>query len=386
MPSRLPLPRSGDRLSYRRQRELVQHIQAARQIMGEGGLQTDWSRAGAWLTVPKAPAMMLAEIVDQSCGWKQEKRSSGGWPYQYHYTIGRPVLYYLTDGTWAAPVPRMDEDSSSSSSGILDEYIVHPTGYPRPLAETFRLQDVFWPLYSVGDWVWCIRDFESGLWAIHDGYESWLRVELAEDLQIGRACQAYLLQCTDCPPPDECPSSSSSSGVYEDRCGDPATEDECEETYSPNTSFSFCIYDALCGQEGIRGQRGYVKFFADSRRFELVSLARRVFWRFELAEDLDQWQTGPCKAYRRCWDRSGYGNYATDCNQQFHIADWSQIGYFGYANVGATGVCEMHKCDAGEAGYMPGWVGVITDLRCPPECVCGEDNPDPQCGQDTSGA
>jgi hypothetical protein len=363
----------------------VRHLQAARQVAGEGGLQTDIVGDGVYLTYPPAPALMLAEIIDKTCAWKQEQRSSSGWPYNWHYTVARPVLYYYSDDTWAVPTPAMDADSSSSSSGILDEYVVHPTGYPQPLAENMRLHDAFWPLYSVGDWVWCVYDAESGLWAIHDGYESWLRVELAEDLHPGRSALAYLLESQQCPP-GEFQDSSSSSGIYEDYCGQlaPASKAECDEEYLPNTSFTFRIYDALCGQQGIAGQRAYVKFFAESRRFEVVTIAPQVFYRFELAEDLSQWQSTPCKAYRRCYDKMANGGYFTDCNQMFKIGDWSDIGFFGYADEGTTGVCEMHRCESGESGYLPGWIGVITNMRCPSECICGEEGPEPSCEEASS--
>ena len=173
---RAPIPRRGDPLLHTRQRDIVRDVWAARAVMGEGGVQTDVTGAGAFLSMPRAPVMGLFEIRDRECDWRWEERSSSGWPYHWHYTVGRPILYYRPDGTWA--LPSITEDSSSS--GILDQYITHPTGYPAEIADDQRLNDAFWPLYSVGDWVWCIRDPESGLWTIHDGYESWLRFELKD--------------------------------------------------------------------------------------------------------------------------------------------------------------------------------------------------------------
>jgi hypothetical protein len=165
---------------------------------------------------------------------------------------------------------------------------------------------------------------------------------------------------------------SSSSGICSDSA---ATGTECDEAYQPITAFEFKVYDALCGFEGHPGQRGYAKFIAESRRFEVVALSNRNFWRIELAEDLDQWATTPVLAYRRCWDpaaNGGYGGYVTDCEQQILIADWSQIGYFGYADEGPTGVVELHQADNGR-------VGVLTDLRCPIECICGDMGPEKSC-------
>jgi hypothetical protein len=159
-----------------------------------------------------------------------------------------------------------------------------------------------------------------------------------------------------------------------------ASSDECDEAYTPITAFTFRVHDALCGWEGHEGQRGYCKFFAESRRFEVIALSNRTFWRIELAEDLSQWATAPVLAYRRCWDASGnagYGEYVTDCEQTILISDWSQIGYFGYADEGATGTVELHQADEGR-------VGVLTDLRCPVECTCGESNVDPACYSSSS--
>jgi hypothetical protein len=348
--------------NYRRERGLVRDVHAARSIQGEGAIQTDLTGAGSFLTLPQPPAMGLFEIVDSDCDWRWEERSSSGWPFQYHYTMGRAILYYEPDGTWAVPTPPVDGDGSSSSSGILDEYITHPTGYPLEIAADQRLNDAFWPLYSVGDWVWCIYEPESGLWAIHDGYESWIRFELATHLPTGRWGEAYLLRCQDCP---EAAEPSSSSGI----CAEAATTTECAEAYQPVGSFSFKVWDAICGFEGYPGQRGYAKFMAESRRFEVVQLSSRTFWRVELAANLPQWSTSPVTAYRRCFDpaaNGGNGGYVTDTGQVVNIVDWSQIGYFGYLSEGATGVVELHQAANGK-------VGVLTDLRCPNECVCGSE-------------
>lgn len=366
-----PLPRPGDPPNYRRQRDMMRELNAARAVQGEGRLQTDLTGAGAFLTQPRAPVLGLFEIRDTGCSWRQETRQSSGWPYQYHYTIGRPILYYRPDGAWDTPTPPTDPDGSSSSSGILDQYITHPTGYPQEIATDQRLNDAFWPLYSVGDWVWCIRDPTSGFWAIHDGYESWIRFELASTLVTGRFAQAYLLRASECQNID----SSSSSGI----CHQVASRAECEADYSPILDFSLVVWDAICGHEGHAGQRGYAKFMAESRRFEVVKMSGPTFWRIELAEDLDQWATSPVWAYRRCFDPAGYGGYVTDCNQTVLIADWSNIGYFGYASEGATGVVEIHQSDNGR-------VGVLTDLRCPVECVCGDEGPEGACYSSSSGA
>ena len=360
------LPRPNQPIRYAQQRDLVRSTQAARNVQPGGGLTLDVTGQGAYLSQKPSPVMGLFEIRDSDCDWRWEERSSSGWPYQWHYTVGRPIFYYLSDGTWA--VPSVNE--GSDSSGIIDEYIVHPTGYPELIAEDQRLHDAFWPLYSDGDWVWCIYDPGSMHWAIHDGYESWLRFELAEHLPVGGSALAYLVQCTECPPED----SSSSSGT----CGTASIED-CQDIYVANTDFTFRVYDGLCGWEGHKGQRGYCKFFAESRRFEVVVL-RRAMVAVELAEDLDQWETEPVDFYRRCWDpsaNSGYGAFITDCDQTIKGKDGLQVGYFGYVSEGPTGIVEMFHADNGP-------VGVLRDLRCPIECICGEQGPDAHC--DSSGA
>lgn len=97
--------------------------------------------------------------------------------------------------------------------------------------------------------------------------------------------------------------------------------------------------------------------------------AGHIVWAFELAEDLPQWNQLPVWACKKDWDPSlhtGWGGYTTNPNIHFKVADWREVGYFGYA--GAEGAARIRQCDNGI-------VGVIVDLECPPECLCGVVNP-----------
>lgn len=90
-------------------------------------------------------------------------------------------------------------------------------------------------------------------------------------------------------------------------------------------------------------------------------------WYFELGETLPQWSSTPVLAYRRVWDpslNSGWGGFATDCDQSFQVADWGLVGVFGIA--GANGWAEVRRSDNGN-------VGIIRGLVCPGECACGTD-------------
>jgi len=101
-----------------------------------------------------------------------------------------------------------------------------------------------------------------------------------------------------------------------------------------------------------------------------------VVWRFELAQDLPQWlshQSGQTVwrwACRRDLDPSannGDGGYVTNNNVHFKVADLDETGWFG--EIGAKGVAELKLADNG-------LIGIILDMVCPPECPCGDVDPD----------
>lgn len=99
------------------------------------------------------------------------------------------------------------------------------------------------------------------------------------------------------------------------------------------------------------------------------------FRRFELAEDMPQWLSH--SGYRvwrwaceREWDPSanqGYGGYVTNNEIHFKVADLHETGWFG--EIGAKGLVVMQTGNNGE-------IGIIHDMVCPPECPCGDFDPD----------
>ena len=100
-------------------------------------------------------------------------------------------------------------------------------------------------------------------------------------------------------------------------------------------------------------------------------------WYFELAEELVQWATTPTMVYRRFIDpegNSGNGELVTTCEAQyqFPVIDMKKIGYFGVA--GATGSAHMVQTKNGP-------IGIIDDLRCPADCVCGDESEATACGE-----
>ena len=106
-----------------------------------------------------------------------------------------------------------------------------------------------------------------------------------------------------------------------------------------------------------------------STRWEILDPPCAV-WHFELAETLTQWSGTTVSAYLRL--RDGNGTVTTDCDTTFSVKDEDDIGFWGA--TGATGTAQIVR-----AGTSV--VGLIQNLRCPSDCVCGEDSgPGPSCG------
>jgi len=111
------------------------------------------------------------------------------------------------------------------------------------------------------------------------------------------------------------------------------------------------------------GDQVLARWNRQSTRWEIVAPACDV-WAFELKETLTQWTGGIVDAYLRLWDIS-LRDYVTDCTREFEVADRRDVGYFGA--VGATGSAKIK-------GNGASLLGVIEELRCPSDCVCGEDS------------
>jgi len=105
-------------------------------------------------------------------------------------------------------------------------------------------------------------------------------------------------------------------------------------------------------------------------------------WKFELDEDLPQWDWAPGGTYtpRDAWKKdwsananSGKGGYVVNCASSFKVADCALGGFFG--KKGANGWARLRRNETDE-----GFIGVIRGLNCPDQCPCGVDwTEDPSC-------
>ncbi len=125
-----------------------------------------------------------------------------------------------------------------------------------------------------------------------------------------------------------------------------------------------------CAFAGDAGDRGLACYDDIDDIYRIVTLFREhEVCAFELAQNLPQWSDTPVEACKKKWKpdaHGGWGGYETDAGDRIKVADWRKVGYFGYA--GAEGAAVIKQSDNGP-------IGVICDLECPPECLCGETNP-----------
>ncbi len=119
-----------------------------------------------------------------------------------------------------------------------------------------------------------------------------------------------------------------------------------------------------------------VDAYIDSLGVSTAQYPPEPIYHFELAVELTQWATTPTLVYRRFLDPSGNngnGIYVTTCDAttQFDVMDLSEVGYKGPA--GSTGTARIITVDNG-------LIGVIMDLRCPDDCICGTAASTTPCG------
>lgn len=122
-----------------------------------------------------------------------------------------------------------------------------------------------------------------------------------------------------------------------------------------------------------------VDAFVDALGVYLATYPPIETWHFELAEELTQWKTTPTLVYRRFLDPSGNngnGIFTTDCDEssRFYVMDLREVGYKGPS--GSTGAADIIAVDNGA-------MGIVIDLRCPEDCICGTAFSGAMCGGGT---
>ena len=154
---------------------------------GSTGAQILWKEDGedtiVWAVVRLgASSLTLFEIQD---AWSLEPvLDIADAPASWAHTTGKRVRYHSDTRNW------------STNDGDKTEYLWHSAGYlpgQDPDTGNWTANDeltlgVFYPRFSVGDWVWCVRDPASGFWQVVESYKDVIRVKLIQDLyECGRA-------------------------------------------------------------------------------------------------------------------------------------------------------------------------------------------------------
>ena len=261
MPFYLPRPRRGTRPTAHSQREVSREIAAARNWEGDGPVSFDATGTAGRFTTVHPPKLMLWEITDEweaceecTSGSSSSSSSSGSGPIDFPEGWCRapaiPVLYYDGDQLW-------EQDELG-----FDKFIFHPAGYPPNERDDLIDEKIFIPRFSVGDWVWCLFNQQSGWWEILHGFEDIWRFELKTDLDVddsgavpqGGTATAYLRK---------------------------AAVGECDWDACDAITFTVCDSMGMftgSGRDGGGlngrgvGSRGLCKWFADSRSWEIIQM------------------------------------------------------------------------------------------------------------------
>ena len=272
MPHYLPRPNRADWRSRPQGTELTREIAAARNWEGDGPISFDRTGTAVRFDIQHPPVIALFEIVgeweacescDSSSGSSSSSSSSGVviFPDGWCRALAVPVLYYYGDRKW-------EQETDAD-----EKYIFHPAGYPPNERDELIDAKIFLPRFSVSDQVWCVFNMQSGWWEILHGAEDLWRFELKTDIEPttdtvpeGGSAVAYLRQGV---PDGE--ATSSGSGA------------DCSCDWFACDTITFVVCDSMGMFEGTGrdsggkdgrgvGARGVCKWFADSRRWEIIQM------------------------------------------------------------------------------------------------------------------
>ncbi len=264
-PINLPPVRRGPWGQVSRERSIVGELGAAANMELEGPVSFDHTGTAVRVSMDHPPKLMLFEITGdwencEECTSGSSSSSSSGsssgqcagrtCPDGWCAATAIPVFYYEGDRVW-------DQENDG-----YERYIFHPAGYPPNERDDLIDESIFIPRFSVGDWVWCLFNQQSGWWEILHGMEDIWRFELKTDLEVddsgdvpeGGTATAYLRKAND------------------------AT---CE--WTPCDVITFTVCDSMGMFEGTgrdsggldgrgMGSRGIAKYWADSRSWEIIQM------------------------------------------------------------------------------------------------------------------
>ncbi len=295
---------------------------ATPEISGSG--EAEFGYSGTRILTPLPTQIACFQIT--SC-WKRRKLPTSLGPTQglFWTCLGRPVTYWQGDyyaaqaSSSSSPAsssscvdPTAENDAASStasSSGACEassaiaasfmpsswessssaEQVTDQSFWARSDRNPERLfiglaspgdrkkwQRVLYPLYGIGQWVWCFMDYQAGCWRVLHAYDNMVRFELRETLRACSNAKACIIGfgCQRCANPGSSTSSSSSASDLSSSVGGGVF---CGGVKKRGTVY---IYDALgiIGQAGgsayaPAGTKGWAKWCADSQRFEVVTVS-----------------------------------------------------------------------------------------------------------------
>ena len=215
----------------------------------------DLARTGPRLAASPYPALAIFEIADRWQRSRPAELSRGPTHGINWWTTARLVNYWFNpSGGSEANDTYWDIDSSQDSLTP----ICLPIGGPGLAGSSsasessghsnVAWQKVLYPGYEIGQWVKCVFDHSVGVWRVMEQYEAIVRFELTEPLAPFGKANARVFG----------PGSSGSSSSEGRRW---------RGTISVHETIGAASADA--------GTCGYAKRFADSRKWEVLSLGSR---------------------------------------------------------------------------------------------------------------
>ena len=234
-------------------REVADHAAFARQMEVTGGLETEEGGLGTDITQQAAPQIQCFEIT--GC-WRKRNRppKTGASQGRFWWCSAKPVIYWWGEAESASSsssasslecdlTQEAAEEESSASSGDVgadlhsywdcsendETRIFWAVSSPEDKNDWQR---VLYPQFGIGQWVWCVFDYQSDVWRVLQPYDDLVRFRLKEPLEFCKTAQAWVVGY-----PCEEPESESSSSVASSSEGSSvSSESESSESVESSSS------------------------------------------------------------------------------------------------------------------------------------------------------
>jgi len=232
---------------------LARQVAANATIDVQGGLEADVGTERIHLTGLPPTQLQCFEILD--C-WRKRNPppKTGASQGKFWFCNAKPVSYWwgqyeggsASSGSSAEPecdLTTEEESSSSAASsgagGNLHTYWdIQPSDTQRIFWAVSSPEDegdwqrVLYPQFGIGQWVWCVFDYQSDVWRVLQPYDDLVRFRLKEPLEFCKTAQAWVVGY-----PCEEPESESSSSVASSSEGSSvSSESESSESVESSSS------------------------------------------------------------------------------------------------------------------------------------------------------